>query len=155
MNPANSFAEALAAGGIFQGIGVTDRDSALRAIAQNMTLPDHVDRQLLLNMLIEREAVQSTGIGDGIATPHVRNPVSLRVSQAVVNLCLLPTPIEFGAVDGQPVQALFTLICPTAQTHLRLLSQLANAWRDPGFKSAITPLATAEEILKEARRVEG
>jgi PTS system nitrogen regulatory IIA component len=147
-------ADALRAGGIFHGVGVCDRESALRAIVKNMPLPNDTDREFLIEMLLAREALASTGIGDGIAIPHVRNPVVLHVPQAMISLCLLATPIEFAAVDGKPVHALFSLVSPTVRVHLHLLSRLALALRDAGFKAAVTRRASAEEILKEARRVE-
>jgi PTS system nitrogen regulatory IIA component len=149
-----SFADALQAGGIFHGIEVSDRESALRAIVKNMPLTDDADREFLFDVLLAREALASTGIGDGIAIPHVRNPVVLHVPQAMISLCLLATPIEFGAVDGKRVHALFSLISPTVRMHLHLLSRLAFSLRDAGFKAAVTRQASAEEILKEARRVE-
>ncbi|MGD0058680.1 MAG: PTS sugar transporter subunit IIA [Verrucomicrobiia bacterium] len=152
--PPPSLAAALQVGGIFHGVGVSNRESALREIVKRMPLPDDVDRELLFDVLLAREALQSTGVGDGIAIPHVRNPVVLHVSKAMVSLCLLTTPIEFGAMDGKPVHALFSLISPTIRTHLHLLSRLAFALRDAGFKAAVTRRASADEILTEARRVE-
>lgn len=149
-----SLADALQLGGIFHGAGVTDRESALRAIVQNMPLPGDVDREFLLEMLLARETLASTGVGDGIAIPHMRNPTVLQVPRPLVNLCLLDTPIEFGAVDDKPVYALFSLISPTVQTHLLMLSRLAATLNDPTFKAAVKRLASAEEILKEARRAE-
>ncbi|HVM62503.1 MAG TPA: PTS sugar transporter subunit IIA [Verrucomicrobiae bacterium] len=147
-------AEALETGGIFQGVNVTDGESALRTIVAHLPLPDDVDREFLVDLFVAREALASTGIGDGIAIPHVRNPVVLHVRKPLISLCLLPAPIEFGAMDGKPVHALFSLISPTVRTHLQLLSQLAFALRDAGFKAAVIRHAPAEEILKEARRVE-
>jgi PTS system nitrogen regulatory IIA component len=149
-----SFADALQAGGIFHEAGVTDRESALRAIVRNLHLPDDTDREFLFDMFLAREALSSTGVGDGIAIPHVRNPVVLHVPKAMISLWLLSTPIEFGAVDGKPVHALFSLISPTVRTHLHMLSRLAFALRDTGFKAAVTRRSSPEEILKEARRVE-
>jgi PTS system nitrogen regulatory IIA component len=149
-----SFADALQAGGVFYEAGVTNRESALRAIVKNLPLPGDADREFLLDMFLAREALQSTGVGDGIAIPHVRNPVVLHVPKAMVSLCLLAAPIEFGAMDGKPVHALFSLISPTVRTHLHLLSRLAFALRDAGFKAAVTRHASGDEILKEARRVE-
>jgi PTS system nitrogen regulatory IIA component len=147
-------AAALEAGGIFHGVGVSDRESALREIVKSMPLPDNVDRELLFDVLLAREALQSTGVGDGIAIPHVRNPVVLHVPRAMVSLCLLAAPIEFGAMDGKPVHALFSVISPTVRTHLHLLSRLAFALHDAGFKAAVARRAPADEILKEAHRVE-
>ena len=149
-----SFAAALQVGGVFHETGVTDRESALRAIVKNLPLPEDADREFLLDMFLAREALSSTGIGDGIAIPHVRNPVVLHVPQAIISLCLLATPIEFGAVDEKPVYALFSLISPTVKTHLHLLSRLAFSLRDPGFKAVVTRRAPVAEILKEAHRVE-
>ncbi|HTS17584.1 MAG TPA: PTS sugar transporter subunit IIA [Verrucomicrobiae bacterium] len=148
------FAEALQAGGIFHSVGVSDRESALRTIVTNLPLPADVDREFLVDLFLAREALASTGIGDGIAIPHVRTPIVLHVRTPLVSLCLLAAPVEFGAMDGKPVHALFSLISPTVRTHLHLLSRLAFALRDAGFKGAITRHASAEEILNEARRVE-
>src|SRR5438034_985186 len=62
-----------------------------------------------------REALQSTGVGDGIAIPHVRNPIVLHVSRPMITLCFLERPIDFGALDGKPVHVLFSLISPTVR----------------------------------------
>jgi PTS system nitrogen regulatory IIA component len=148
------FAAALEAGGVFSGVVARDRESALRAVVQNMTLPEDVDRDFLYDVLLAREALGSTGMGDGIAIPHVRNPMVLQVPCAVASLTLLAEPVEFGAVDGKPVYALFSLISPTVRAHLHLLSRLAFTLRDEGFKGAIMRRAPAAEILDAARRVE-
>ena len=69
-------------------------------------------------------ALRSTGIGDGIAIPHVRNPIVLHVPRPMITLCFLEKPVDFGALDGKPVHALFSLISPTVRAHLHLLSRL-------------------------------
>jgi PTS system nitrogen regulatory IIA component len=149
------FAEALERGGVYNGIVAADRDSALREVVAHMPLPDDVDRDFLYDVLLAREALASTGMGDGIAIPHVRNPMVLQVPTAMISLCLLVEPIEFGAVDGKPVFALFSLISPTVRAHLHLLSRLAYTLRDEAFKGAIERRAPADEILAAARRAEG
>jgi nitrogen PTS system EIIA component len=154
-SPAPEFAEALEAGGVFYRLPGTDRESALRAVVEVMPLGGDVDRQMLLGVLLAREALASTGIGDGIAIPHVRSPIVLHVAQPMVTLCFLAQPIEFGAMDGQPVHTLFSLISPTVRAHLHLLSRLAFALRDEGFKAALLARQSPETILREARRVEG
>lgn len=148
------FASALETGGIYGGIVAADRDSALRAVVEHMPLPEDVDRDFLYDVLLAREALGSTGMGNGIAIPHVRNPMVLQVSKAMISLCLLAEPIEFGAVDGKPVYALFSLISPTVRAHLHLLSRLAFTLQDEGFKAALESRAPADEILAAARRVE-
>jgi PTS system nitrogen regulatory IIA component len=152
--PLPGLVAALEAGGIVYRLGGADRESVLRAIVETMRLPDEVDRDFLYRVLLAREALGSTGIGDGIAIPHVRNPVVLHVPRPSICLCFLDKPIDFGALDGQPVFALFSLISPTVRAHLHLLSRLSFALHDPHFKEVITRQGSRDAILAAARKVE-
>ncbi len=152
--PAAGFADAIEAGGIFRNIGGGDKEAVLRAIVDTVRLPDGADRELLFRVLLAREALGSTGIGDGIAIPHPRNPIVLHVDRPMVAVSLLVKPIEFGSLDGQPVHTLFSLVSPTVRDHLHLLSRLAYSLKDAAFKSAIVQRTSDKEILKAARRVE-
>ena len=152
--PMPGLVDALEAGGIFYRLGGKDKESVLRAVVETMRLPEEVDREFLFRVLLAREALGSTGVGDGIAIPHVRNPVVLHVPRPSICLCFLEQPIDFGSLDGQPVFALFSLVNPTVRTHLHLLSRLSFALHDPQFKTAITRQAARDEILDQARRVE-
>ncbi|MGD0767877.1 MAG: PTS sugar transporter subunit IIA [Tepidisphaeraceae bacterium] len=152
--PPPSLSDALATGGIYYRMGGTDKASVLQAVVDVMKLPEEVDRKFLYQVLLAREALGSTGIGDGIAIPHVRNPIVLHVVQPIVTLCFLERPVEFGALDGLAVSTLFTLISPTVRAHLHLLSRLGFAFRDPDFKAAVTQQASREHILEALKRVE-
>jgi len=149
-----SFSEALINGGINYRVDGHDKASVLKETVALMRLPDRVDRQLLLQMLLAREEMGSTAIGDGIAIPHTRNPIVLNVTQPSVTLCYLEHPIEFDALDSGRVHILFTLISPTIKSHLHLLSQLAYFLRDPAFHEIIVNQAPREKIIEELRRVE-
>ena len=153
-SPPPSLSEALKAGGVHYRVGGTDKASVLHAVVDMIKLPEEVDREFLYQVLLAREALGSTGVGEGIAIPHVRNPIVLHLSRPLVTLCFLERPIDFGAIDGQPVTTLFTLISPTVRAHLHLLSRLGYALRDPDFKSAILKQASRDEILESLRRVE-
>lgn len=148
------FPEALSIGGIFHEVGGTDKPSVLRAIVNLLRLPDGVDRELLYRMLLAREALASTAVGDGIAIPHPRNPIVLRVTQPLVTLCLLARPVDFGALDGQPVYALFTLVSSAPHIHLHLLARLSYMLRQKDFKTLISGRSPAADILAEVRKVE-
>jgi PTS system nitrogen regulatory IIA component len=152
--PLPGLVESLQAGGIFYRLGGTDKESVLRAVVEHMRLPEEVDRDFLLRVLLAREALQSTGIGDGIAIPHVRNPIVLHVSRPMITLCFLERPVDFGALDGKPVHVLFSLVSPTVRAHLRLLSRLSFALHDPRFKKVVTRQGSRDEILDAARAVE-
>jgi PTS system nitrogen regulatory IIA component len=147
--------EALEAGGVHHGVGGVDRASVLRAVVARMTLPDDLDRDYLFEVLLSREALGSTGVGDGIAIPHVRNPLVVHVDQPTITLCFLANPVEFNAVDGRPVTTVFSLVSPTIRSHLHLLSRLSAALHDAGFRRAVTDRASCATILAQASRVEG
>jgi PTS system nitrogen regulatory IIA component len=146
--------DALLAGGIVYRLAGKDKAAVLRLAVESLRLPEEVDREHLLQVILARETVASTGVGDGIAIPHVRSPIVLHVPAPTITLCFLERPVDFGALDGQPVHCLFTMVSPTVRAHLQLLSQLAFALRDPGFKAVIARQGLREEILPELRRVE-
>lgn len=152
--PETGFTDALATGGIFYRVSGSDKETALKSVVECMRLPDDMDRALFLQFLLARESMASTGIGDGIAIPHVRNPIVLNVLQPMIMLCFLENPIDFNSLDGQPVFCLFTIVAPTARSHLYLLSRLSFALLNPTFKNVIKDQSSREVILEEARRVE-
>ena len=146
--------DSLEAGGIHYGVGGSNRESMLREVVKLMPIEEE-DRDLVYDFLVAREALGSTGVGDGIAIPHVRNPVVLHVPHPAITLCFLGKPVEFAAIDGRPVNTIFSLVSRTIRSHLYLLSRLSAALLDKGFKDAVVKRASPERILAEARRVEG
>jgi PTS system nitrogen regulatory IIA component len=147
-------ADALATGGVHAAVPASDRESALRAVVDRLPLPPSADREFLVSVLLSRESLGSTGVGDGIAIPHVRNPIVLQVSRPLVSLCYLARPIDFGALDGQLVHTLFTLVSGTVKTHLLLLSRLAFALRDVAFRGVIARKGGTQEVVAAARALE-
>jgi nitrogen PTS system EIIA component len=149
-----SLFEALQNGGVNYRVVGEDKWAVLKNVVQLLQLPEEVDREFLYRVLVAREELSSTGIGDGIAIPHVRNPVVLHISKPMVTLFFLEHPVDFGAIDGQPVYALFMLISPTVRAHLHLISRLAYTLRDSAFHEAIQRQGLRDEILSAAQKVE-
>ncbi len=152
--PAPRLADALRAGGIFYRLQGGDKPAVLRAIVDSLALPSNSDRESIAQLILTREALGSTAIGEGIAIPHVRRPILLNTSSPAISLCFLEKPVDFGAFDGQPVFAIFLLISPTARMHLHLLSRLSFALHDSRLKAALVHRAARDEILAEFDRVE-
>jgi len=152
--PMPSLVEALQNGGVNYRVVGADKWAVLKNVVQLLQLPEEVDREFLYKVLVAREELSSTGIGDGIAIPHVRNPVVLHISKPMVTLFFLEHPVDFGAIDGQPVYALFMLISPTVRAHLHLISRLAFTLRDAAFHEVIQRQGLRDEILDAAKRVE-
>jgi PTS system nitrogen regulatory IIA component len=146
--PLPSLSDALKSGGVAYRVGGSDKPSVLRSVVDILNLPEEVDREFLYQVLLARETLGSTGIGDGIAIPHVRNPVVLHVSKPTITLCFLEHPIDFRAIDGQPVNILFTLISPTVRSHLHLLSRLGFVLQNENFKGTLKRQASREELME-------
>jgi PTS system nitrogen regulatory IIA component len=139
-------AAALAAGGIHYRVGGTTKNDVLRAAVQVLPLPPEVDRDYLLSVLIAREALGSSAVGEGVAIPHVRNPVVLHVDHPLLALCLLDHATDWGALDGVPVRTLFVLLAPTVRAHLHLLARVSHLLRDPRFRAALEAGASREVL---------
>lgn len=152
--PLSTLAEALQEGGIHYRVGGGNKADLLKAVVNLLKLPDPVNRDVLYQALMAREQLQSTGVGDGIALPHVRNPAMLEISTPMVCLCFLEAPVEFGALDGKPVKILFIPLSPDVRFHLHLLSRIAFALRDPKFKALLAGEGRRDEILDAARALE-
>jgi PTS system nitrogen regulatory IIA component len=108
--PATRLAEALQAGGIFYHLPGPSKEEALRAAVDIIPLPSDVERDYIFHMLLAREQLASTGVGDGIAIPHPRSPILLHVHTPLVSLCFLepgeyPYALLLGKLKGpDPLQ---------------------------------------------------
>lgn len=128
-----SLASAMKRGKVFHRVSGTDATTALRAAVDAIDCLANDIRGELYEKLIERERLASTGIGNGIAIPHPRDPLSEPPESPVITTCFLEKPLNFNAIDDQPVFVFFLLISPTVRHHLHLLSRLSYCIRDGAF----------------------
>ncbi len=78
----------------------------------------------------------------------------MQVERPTITLCFLAQPVEFGAMDGQPVGTLFTLLSPTVRAHLRMLARLSFALQQADFAEIILQPGTPDEILAACQRID-
>ncbi len=104
---------------------------------------------ILLQSLLARERLGSTGLGNGIAIPHCRLKTIDTVMGALITLA---EPIEFDAVDGKPVDIIFLLLAPAQalQEHLNALAGLAERFNSAEFRQALRVASTAEQLYRAA-----
>ena len=152
--PLPQLSQCLEAGGIHCNVPGNDVQSVLQQVVNLLNLPEELDPDFVLQVLLAREAMGTTAVGDGIAIPHVRNPLLLRLPMPKVSLCFLAQPVDFGALDGKLVQILFTITSPTVRTHLHLLSKLAYALRDDRLRQILKTPCQPELILATLREIE-
>jgi nitrogen PTS system EIIA component len=149
-----SLVEALNAGGIWYNLAGADKPSVLRSVVDSMPIGNAGDRELLLQLFLAREAVGSTAVGDGIAIPHPRQPLILSVNRPLLSICFLAKPIDFGSKLSEHVHTLLVLVCPTIQSHMRLLARVAYLLNQDSTRSLLKQRAGAEEIVNAARQLE-
>ena len=105
------------------------------------------DKAEYLEAVFAREESGSTGLGDGIATPHAK---SAGVKEAGLAAMIVPNGVDFEALDGQPSRLFFMIAAPegAADTHVEVLSKLATMVIDPDFKNALIQAATVDRFLE-------
>lgn len=148
---APSLAAALEAGGVHTWAGPATRDEVLSAVVAAQTL-DEGERLLLLDLVLAREFIGSTGIGEGIAIPHARMPVVVHGAVGSMALWYLAEPVELG---GERVDTIFFLVSSAPRVHLKLLQRVALALHDPDFRRAVKARAPLDVVVGHARRLEG
>ena len=105
------------------------------------------DKAEYLQAVFAREESGSTGLGDGIATPHAK---STGVKEAGLAAMVVPNGVDFDALDGQPSRLFFMIAAPegAADTHIEVLSKLATIVIDPDFKNALIQATTVDRFLE-------
>lgn len=100
----------------------------------------------LLDLLLERETLGSTGVGDGVAIPHCKSPL---LEAPVLLFGRSDTGVDFSAVDGKPVHLFFLLVVPeeAAGLHLKLLARISHLLKEPSVRIRLMTASTSGEII--------
>jgi mannitol/fructose-specific phosphotransferase system IIA component (Ntr-type) len=114
---------------------------------------DDAVRESLLTAVLDREKRMSTGIGQGIAIPHGKSD---RVQQMEIAFGISSRPIEFGALDGRPVDLFFVLISPPDMTahHIQALAQISRILSSDHLREELAAATGAEQVFQLLRREE-
>jgi fructose-specific phosphotransferase system IIA component len=132
----------------------TTKEDVLRELVE-VVADDEADseRAELLRAVRDREAVLSTGIGNGVAIPHGKSPIlpELRMAAGTAN-----KPVDFDALDGQPVKLLFLLVGPesAAGPHIKALSRIARLIRNDDVRKRLLSAESPEEFFTALREAE-
>ena len=126
----------------------TDKADAIYTLGDLMDKSGNLsDKAEYLKAVFAREEAGSTGLGDGIATPHAK---SNGVKEAGLAAMVVPNGVDFDALDEQPSRLFFMIAAPegAADTHVEVLSKLATMVIDPDFKNALIQAATVDRFLE-------
>ena len=122
---------------------------SLAALAEIASTRTGVDVEVIRNALMEREQLGSTGVGEGVAIPHGK---IAGLSEIVGVLARLAAPVEFDAIDDQPVDLVFLLLAPEEATaaHLKALAKVSRLLRDETARASLRGAETAEALYAAA-----
>lgn len=149
-----SLTEAVKKGGIHYRIEGKDKKTLLKFVIGLLNLPDDVKKENLLEAMLVREELGSTGFGEGIAIPHARYPVVTYIPSPIVSISFLEQLVDYGSIDSKPVNCLFTVISPTVRSHLEILSRIAYVLKNTDVKDALVRQSTREVILSKIEKAE-
>lgn len=138
-------AQLLAADGVVLRSGASSKRQALHTVADTAARALGLNENRVLESLLEREALGSTGLGSGVAVPHARVEGLERVVAVFVRL---DTPVAYDAVDDRPVDLIFALFAPPSDgaEHLRALAAASRALRSSEMRQQLRQAHTADAI---------
>lgn len=132
----------------------SDKDGILAEIAENMVKSGVLDAEFqdaALRTLREREDLASTGVGMGVAIPHVKLP---GLNQVVCTLSVHKEGVDWTAIDGEPVRVFFSVLRPERggdqhdpEAHLEMMSWIARLSREEDFRRFAIASKTKTELV--------
>jgi PTS system nitrogen regulatory IIA component len=137
----------LSAADVAVDVRAADKDGLLKELASRAAAALSQPGEIVTGEIAKRDELGSTGIGRGVAIPHAR----LReVKKPFALLARLKSPIEFDAVDGQPVDLVFLLLLPASSQldQLNCLAAVARRLRDEGVLRSMRSAASTTELYR-------
>lgn len=106
-----------------------------------------LEAQRLLDVLLERESLQSTGIGEGVAIPHGKLP---GLGRLLATFARSREGVDFESIDGQPTQLFFLLVVPehSGGQHLKALARISRFFRDAAFRKTLLEAQSTEDVFR-------
>ena len=133
---------------IVPALAATDKRGILEELATYMAGHHaRIDRATLAKVLIEREGLASTAIGEGVAIPHGKLSA---VGEIVACLGRATAGVEFDSMDGAPTFLFFVLVAPEASTgaHLKALARISRVFKDLEFRRRLLAAPDADAMFK-------
>jgi PTS system fructose-specific IIA component/PTS system nitrogen regulatory IIA component len=141
---------------IVHDLKVSSKEEAIRAMVKSLIAVGNInpdEEESIVNKLLEREKLGSTGIGNGVAVPHTKHP---SVDDLVATVAIAKDGVEFDSLDGMPVYILFLLISPPDRSgdHLRGLENISRHLRNQKFCSFLRQAGTKNDVIDLLREAD-
>ncbi|HSD93884.1 MAG TPA: PTS sugar transporter subunit IIA [Syntrophales bacterium] len=134
---------------IIEALKAKSKRAVLAELSEIFTR-DHagIQSEAMIEVLLEREKLGSTGIGDGIAIPHGKLK---GLDSLVISFGRSREGIDFDSIDGRPAHIFFLLMAPESSTgqHLKALAKISRMLKDPEFRNDLLSAKNAEELYRK------
>jgi nitrogen PTS system EIIA component len=133
---------------IIPDLKARDKKGALEELAGTVASNrQSMDKNSLVKVLLERERLGSTGIGDGVAIPHGKFH---GIDEPIISFGRSLKGLDFESMDGQPVYLFFLLVAPenSASVHLKALARIAKILKNSSFRKTLMEIPTREELYQ-------
>jgi len=150
----DNLAAAMRRGGVFKDVEGSDAESIFRRVVNELKGLSGNETEELVERLLQREELISTGVGNGIAIPHPRSPLPNLFKSPIILICFLKNNVDFGAVDDKPVSVMFFLFSPNTECHLQLLSRLSFCLRDTVFTDFLREFPESDVLFEKVETIE-
>ena len=130
---------------IVPALASRDKNAALEEMAEYLGATHHLDKSKVLKVLLERERISTTAIGEGVAIPHGK----LNGVERVVGVfARSPDGIDFASLDGAPTHLFFVLVAPenAAADHLKALARISRLLKDEAFRRRLMAGESSQEL---------
>ncbi len=137
----------LARDAVILDLGVQTKREVLAEMANALAkVEPQIEADRLLEVLLEREALQSTGIGEGVAIPHGK---MVGLDRLVASFARSHEGVDFEAIDGQPTHHFFLLVVPehSGGQYLKALARISRFFRDPTFRQRLSEVESLEDVI--------
>lgn len=149
-----SLYRAINKGGVYDNIVGDNKETIIRNTMEVIAKELLLDPEVLSELLIDREKLMPTALNQGIAVPHARECLS-KVPFDLITIVFPKKPIEYGALDGKPVDILFFLFATGDKTHLHLLAKIAHLSSNPKALSLLKSHPSKGTLLEFIKEWEG
>lgn len=126
----------------------TEKEDVINSLIDLLKGDERVkDIDMMREAVLEREKIMSTGVGHGFAIPHAKTDA---VSKMIAGFARLPEPIDFEALDGQPVNLVFLLVGEenAVGQHIKMLSRVSRLMNKESFRERLESAETNDEIFQ-------
>ena len=135
---------------VITSMDAVSKEGAIRAMVESLKNAGSInadDEESIVQAILKREELGSTGIGNGVAVPHTKHP---SVDRLIATIALSEEGVDFASLDGEAVHILFLLVSPPDRPgdHLRGLENISRQLRNSNFCNFLRQSNTSEQIVE-------